>query len=388
MAPKTKKGAKGGSKDAVLKEKIRKKRSSVPVQYSAQTIAEFIAMQVGVKNSIKFSFPSELVPKIIEKMALNLDCVECNGACQPESHVFPTVEPTSPTPPDDEDVEEEEEDVEEEEEVIDDDSGEPSDDGSLGAADSPERSVINNLSNMDNPLDIQVPGGTGSTSLTEHVLTSNPASGSRKVRSPPPARQSNSKDSEKAGHSEVSSSSEEDDEAALTAKVKAIEVRQAKELAEAKKLALEKSKSAEKAKADRRKRKEDCVKARATKEKQIIDEMERKHKKAMASVRKLASVDDDVFHDSSRPPSRIVLGVDKPAKPSRISRNSSDSDSRSQNKSHVSFESPRRSSRTSHVLLNLHNGLQEAHPSTRTGSFTRHIAVCLVLTVFLVPMST
>ena len=189
MAPKTKKGAKGGSKDVALKEKIRKKRAKMPEAYPAQTIAElqckrarFIATQVGVKNSSKFSFPSELVPKIVEKMSLNLDCDECNGACQPKSHVFPAVESSSPNPADDEEVEEDEN-VEEEEEVIDGESGgELSDaEGSLGADDSPQRSVIASLGSLDNPLDIRVPAAAGNIPFTDHVCTRNRDSGSGKV---------------------------------------------------------------------------------------------------------------------------------------------------------------------------------------------------------------
>ena len=91
MPPKTTtKQKKAGAKDAKLKKKVQEKRSRKMKAFPAQTISELnavrgrlIATQLGIKNSSKYSFPSELVPLIKDKMALITDCLKCGAPANP-----------------------------------------------------------------------------------------------------------------------------------------------------------------------------------------------------------------------------------------------------------------------------------------------------------------
>ena len=317
---------KGSSKDAALKQKVRDKQKKKPTAYPAQNISELnarrarlIATQLGIKNSSKYSFPSELVPLIKEQMALVRDCVECDGPCQPDSHVFPEVKPVEPTV--------------DSEELEDDDESSPSDESLVSegdaqgsnSGDSPNQQVLRSLQRLHNPQDQPVSGSAPPESFLGHLVgqsgssvPTDPSSSQSTSRSPsnpqpglPPATPIQPRD-------EVVSSDEDDDD--LDQQIRDMEARQALELAEVRRQAdLKKNEDKEK-----RKRKEQRAKARAAKEAKIR-ELEKKHQEALNKIRN-TSVEDEVFTDSSNPPARVPLGVERPpSKPSRSSRSAKDS---------------------------------------------------------------
>ena len=159
---------KGNAKDAALKRKVQDKRAGKLEQYPAQNLSEIniqrgrlIAKQLRIKNASKYLFPAKLVPLIKEKMALIKDCMECNGQCLPESHVFPAVVPVTDEPPSDNDAGKESESSSNTSQVS-------ATDGQGGDA-SPSRQVLSALQNMQNPLDTAVPGAAPAQSFVQHV---------------------------------------------------------------------------------------------------------------------------------------------------------------------------------------------------------------------------
>ena len=372
-------GTKSGAKDAALKQKIADKRKGKPEQFPAQTLADInvrrgrlIAKQLGIKNAGKYSFPAELVPMIKEKMALIQDCVECNGPCQPDLHTFPAVVP-EPVDPNAE--------VEADEE---------SDTSSLSSRtsiadgdDSPSRSVFRNLQSLGNPNDQTVPGANPAQSFAAHVHDeinpedtsgtppSLPAPGVSGTLSPlgVATRASRSSRSSKEQTEAVSSSSDEDDEEERRQNlIAAARARQEKELEEARKVLQEKSKKKSEAqlREEKRKRKEERARIRAEKDKQLLDEMEKKHQETLAAIRQASVGDDDVFTAPSRP--RVTLGVDSSAnRASRAGKDKSGSH-KSRNKSRVSFEETTR--RTTSPRSSSEQQERDFHPEYR-GSTSR-----------------
>ena len=364
MPPKTgTKQKKAGAKDAKLKKKVQEKRSGKTKAFPAQTISELnavrgrlIATQLGIKNSSKFSFPSELVPLIKDKMALISDCPECGGACQPDTHTFPEVKPREE---DDEEV------VEDEEEDDESDSGSSVTSEAAVVVDtvvgdeSPDRSIFSQLNDLHSPHDLPVGGAIPPvpfiTHVTDQIATEHglPDGVQPSVDQVPP-RQSTSRASPRQSTSRTdeesvaSSSDDEDLGEALKKKIAAAQAQQEKELAEAARIAKEKRQkksSAAQEKAERKKRKEERAKKRADAEKRILAEMDKKHKAALASISAAADEDDDVFSTPSAP--RVTLGVEAPSQKSshksKSSKNSSNGSSRSRTKSRVSFDASTRS---------------------------------------------
>ena len=377
------KGGKGkiAPKDANLKKKVAAKRTGKTAVYPAQLVSELnvkrgrsIATLLGIKNSSKYSFPSELVPLIKEKMLLVTDCPTCGGPCQPDSHKFPATGPAPGEEEEDDDVEEEEEVEDEEEDILSESSNHSivSEGDGEGATASPSRSVFQALVTHQN-LDSQVLGGGGAQPFVAHALEQfapvDPPE-RRSTRHSEP-RQSTSK---KDGSEEVSSSSNED-ESAIRAKVKEREDAQNKEIAEAKKKALaKKKKSIEKEKDERRKRKQDRAAARAATEKRILAEMDKKHQATLAAIRGADPDDDDVFAASPGPSPRVI--PTKPAKSSRSSkqdsRKSSGSSTRPRTTSRVSFDSTTRKPRS--PRSSSEHSDQDFHPAYRGSSRSHSVS--------------
>ena len=356
MPPKNARGAaksKSSSKDAALKKKVIDKRKGRLSAYPAQSVSELnsrrarlIASQLGIKNPKKYSFPTELVPLIKQQMALIQDCPECEGPCQPDSHVFPEVQPVEePT------VEHEEDDEE--------DESNPSDESRESVAsegdgrghlpdDSPSRDLLRDLQSMQNPQDQPVQSAAPAVSFLDH-LSGQAGSSSDVPGSPRPGSSTQASSAQVSSAQTdlvVSSSEDDDDDDELDAQIKEVEARHAAELADAQKQAdLNK-----KADAEKRKRKEQRAKAKAAKLEKIR-ELEKKHQEALSAIRR-TSVEDDVFVETSGPARRVPLGVplgaEKPAKSTRSSRSAKDSAgsdrSRPSNRQ-VSFDAPSRSPR-------------------------------------------
>ena len=332
------------AKDANLKEKIKKKRSTKHVEYPAQLISELnvkrgrvIATALGIKNSSKFSFPTELVPLIKEKMMLVTDCPTCDGQCVPETHRFPAVGPPAPT---------------EEQEEVESGSANSSDDSHVSQDDSPPRSTFRALEGLDNPLDNVVPESIPQQPFVEHIRglppLDDPQAGHSRILSPPARSRSKSPPEDSSAVVLSDSSSEEEEEVADT-EIEEAKKRQDREIAAATKI-LQQKQAAAKELAAKKKRKQDRAAARAAKAsagKKILAEMEKKHREIMKSISD-ASMVDDVFEASARPSTRASVGADnpvrgEPTKQSRSSRNNSggSESSRSRNKSRVSFEDTR-----------------------------------------------